>query len=124
MTKEDRLFKAIRRKFTKEELKDVAKGGADAGWHDFTYYSDTYKFYRTYHDEILAELNEMAEDIGEGVMELVKSFRDCKDYSIDEIGKALFAPKSWKNAGDPDIVIANSCAWFALEQVARFVEDE
>lgn len=101
----ERLYRAIRRHLDLGNLRDVVRGGADAGWPGFTYTSDCVRFYRKHKDDIWELLTEAAEQQGMKPMELVASF-----------GRSDMAetPEGFENL----------LAWFALEEIARMVDDQ
>jgi len=62
--------------FSKEQLRDIAQHGADAGWGGLTYYSDTAALYSRFADEIWEALVEDAEEYGyRNVFEFIATFR-------------------------------------------------
>lgn len=102
-----------------ESAGDIARHGADSGWSGFTYYRETVAFARRNRAAILEALQDMASGCGQGVLELVQSFRCIgKDYSLDEIGQAIYAGK-----GDAAQTVLNGLAWYALEEVALAYDD-
>ena len=119
-TRFPRLTRAILRRLNRDELTDVAKHGADAGWSGFTYYSETCAFFKAHKADILEMAKQMADDIGDGGMiQLVRGFRCLgnngkPDYSEDEIAESIYSGR-----GESSDVIRNAMAWFALEEVAR-----
>ena len=121
---EKRLINAIIRQIgDKSWLEDVYKHGADAGYPGFTYYADTCKFYAAYKKDINALAEEMAEDLGEDVLTMVKGFRCLNDgFSNVEIAKTMYGRRTKKEKNDL-CQIDNSLAWFALEEVAREIFD-
>jgi hypothetical protein len=52
------------RNFTKDELAEIARYGADAGWRGLTYTRDIAKLFDTYGDEIWDLVYEDARDFG------------------------------------------------------------
>ena len=87
-------------------MKDVAAHGADGGVPCFTYTTHCAEFYNANEDAIYELLNDTADDMGhESVDELVGTFQR-KDML------------SWPDGRK------NLLAWFALEEVARAMEDE
>lgn len=61
--------------FSKDQLRDIARYGADTGWGGLTYYSDTSALYRRFADEIWEALAEDAEALGHAnVAEFIASF--------------------------------------------------
>jgi len=118
-TRFPRLTRSILRHLDREQLEDVARHGADAGWSGFTYYSDTVAFYKAHKAEILALAQQMAEEFGQDMIEMIRGFRCISnqgkpDYSTSEIAEALYSGR-----GESADLIRNAMAWFALEEVAR-----
>lgn len=114
---EKRLERAIRRKLTKSELRDIAMYGAGGGVPGFTYYSETVKFYRKYRREIVELVEEMAEEFGESPINFVKGFR-CLDATEKEVACTLYG-----TGKQIDENVANALTWFALETLAYERED-
>lgn len=113
----------IRRIGGKEALKDVMNHGADAGYPGFTYYTDTISFFKRHKAAIVEMASEMADDMGtDTTMDLIKSFRCLNnDFTAEEIAQVIYGP--WKD-DDAHTMIANAMAWFALEEVARYIWDK
>jgi len=105
-----------------QTLKDVGRGGADAGWSGFSYYSDTVAFFKKNRKEILELAKNQADDFGMSVVEMVKGFRCMKDIDATEheISDVLYGGRLGGELGDQ---IANGLAWYALEEVARAATD-
>lgn len=102
----------------KERSSDVTNHGISGGFGGWTYYTETTDFTRKNRAKIAELAEEMACDLGEGTLEMIQGF-NClgkQDYSIDEIGRALYG------RGD-DTQILNALAWFAAEEVCREWED-
>lgn len=125
-TRFPRLTRAILRRLDRDQLEDVARHGADAGWPGFSYYHDTAAFYKAHKADILAMAQQEAEEFGQDMLTMIGNFRclatgpDRKtDYTPTEIGEALYSGRGeWAN------VIRNAMAWFALEEVARELNPE
>ena len=103
----------------KQTMKDVCAHGADAGFPGFIYYSDTVKFFDENKDAILEEVKEMASSLGEDALQMIAGFVCLKDakFSTTEIAEAVYGNLK----GDDAVSIKNALAWFALEEVSRFV---
>ena len=101
-------------------LEDVTNHGANSGFCGFTCYSDTIKFFRNNKKLIIELAENMANDLGEDVTNMVKGFNCLKDDELtnSQIGKVLYG--RFLNDGD-NISIMNALSWFALEEVARYV---
>lgn len=128
-----------------DTLRDVNRGGADAGFAGFTWYSDTVAFFKRCRKEIVALAEQQADGMGENTCEMVASFGclagsrlkhdrtdgyDCRTTAhnrailneyMPSVARCLYGGR----LTDDDIDVANALAWFALEEVARaFEEDE
>ena len=105
--------------YFQQSAPDVANHGADAGFSGFTYYTDTGPFYAKNRALIVALVENMADELGEGSAQMVQGF-NClgKDYTMTEIGRTLYGNKSQHNT-----YVANALAWFALEEVANAYAD-
>lgn len=114
---EKRLERAIRRKLTKSELRDIAMYGAGAGVPGFTYYWETSRFFRKYKAEIVRLAEDMAESLGESVIDFVRGFR-CLDATEKEVACTLYGTGKQIDAN-----VANALTWFALETLAYERED-
>lgn len=102
---------------------------ANDGYNGFIYYYDTEKFALEHRELIRDSLRELADSIGEGLIECVRSFNSLKNYKNIEgiIGRCLFASVAELEA-DPDeegciMQVLNSLAWYALEEVAYHIGD-
>jgi hypothetical protein len=90
----------------RETMSDVARGGADAGWSGFTYTTDCVAFFREHEDAIMDLVAQDADDYG---------YKDVATFM------ATFNRADMLDSG-PD-GMANLLAWYALEHVAREVEE-
>jgi len=107
----------------KESLRDVYEHGADSGFPGFTYYSDTCKFYARHKKAINELAEEMADSLGEDVIEMIKGFNCIQgEYSTSDIAKTMYGRRNKKEQNDL-CSIDNALAWFALEEVARDIYD-
>lgn len=101
------LLKAIKEHSGMEESEIIEAGehGADAGWAGFSYYEDTGEFYEKYEDAIWELLEENAESMGEKhPLALIATFKGAQDvHGADQFENLL--------------------AWFALEEVGRWLAD-
>lgn len=101
------LYDAIRAhsNMDDDEIREAGEHGADAGWPGFTYTSDCVEFYTANRTAIWELAQQMADDFGyKNVPELVASFIRSE------------------MADSPD-GFENLLAWFALEKVGRWLED-
>ena len=73
---------------------------------------DCVKFWKKYKKDILKLLENISDDFGQPAVTIVKDFEN-------EIAKALYG----KYNHEYDLIY-NTMVWFALEEVARWFEDE
>ena len=101
-----RLLCAVRMQsgLSYSEIRQAGEHGADAGWAGFTYTVDTVGFYDTHRDDVWELLSDHADDLGMSPLALLASFNRADDVS----DTASFG---------------NLLAWFALEEVGRYVSD-
>lgn len=104
-------------------LEDVVNHGASGGFPGFTYYHDTVAFFRKNKKEIIELAENLANDLGEDVTDMIKNFVCLKDYELSnsQIGKVLYG--RFSDNGD-NTTIMNALVWFALEEVARHEMDK
>ena len=89
----ERIYKAVIKQLGgKESLKDVTNHGADGGFSSFIYHSDTVEFFRKNKKHIIMLAENMANDLGEDVTNMIKGFNCLKDYELtnSQIGKVLY----------------------------------
>lgn len=118
-TRFPRLTRSILRKLDRDQLADVARHGADAGWNGFTYYHETGQFFKSHKADIIEMAKQMADELGESTIGMIRGFRCLgnagkPDYTEDEIAEAIYSGR-----GECADVIRNALAWFALEEVAH-----
>jgi hypothetical protein len=108
-------------------LADCSKHGADGGFPGFTYYSDTLTFFRRNREDIVKNLELMAEELGEDIISMVQGFgvfRYGTPPTPAEVGKALWGTGKLK---DDLTSLYNVFAWFCLEEIShvwyRYLED-
>lgn len=119
-TRFPKLTEAVLENLDLDQLEDVARHGADAGWSGFVYYSDTTAFFRRHKDDILRLASDMAHDMGEDMLAMVAGFRCLHgDYFPSEIAEAIYGGET-----EGSDVIQNAMVWFALEEVARELHGE
>ena len=114
---------------TAETLANVCRCGAAGGFHGFVYYRETREFFAANRTEIIEALRDQlaqgfwSDDSGApvSVIGAVMRFNALKDEDPAEMeesaARALFGPLDDVRAGHLD-VIANPCAWGALEDLA------
>jgi hypothetical protein len=108
-------------------LADCAKHGADSGFPGFTYYSDTLSFFRRNKQDIVKNMELLAEELGEDIISMVQHFgvfRYGTPPTSASIGQALWGTGKLK---DDLTSLYNVFAWFCLEEVShvwyRYLED-
>lgn len=121
------LINAVINRIGMDSVEDVLRGGIDGGFHGFIYYKDTVAFYQRHKKDIIRMAREMADDIGENLMEMIGGFNCLKYYDYksqkwtdaegqEAIGETIYG-------GKIDDMVANALAWFAAEEVCRMFED-
>ena len=104
---------------TPEALEDLhavysSSCGAAGGYSGFIWYSDTVAFWRKNRKKITNLMGYECEGIGyKNTLEMVQGFNSLKDYTADEIARALYG-----RFDDDLTVIYNTFAWYALEETA------
>lgn len=100
------LLSAIRTHSDMDDAQIIEAGthGADTGWPGFCYTADCVEFYRANERAIWDLLEETADQMGMKPLELVSTF-GRSDMAVDLDG------------------LSNLLAWFALEEVGRWLED-
>jgi hypothetical protein len=81
-------------------LTDCAKHGADGGFPGFTYYCDTLSFFRRNKQDIVKNLELLAEKLGEDIIGMVQHFgvfRHGRPPSASDIGRALWGTGKLKD---------------------------
>ena len=102
-----------------EVASDVAKCGANAGWGNFVYYSDTVSFTKRHKQKIISCLKEDALNCGESFANFVSGFNCFKSMSQDGVMDGLYNPKSIHLT-----TVYNGLAWYALESVCYTIVNE
>lgn len=102
----------------KNYVNDICNHGASGGFGGFIYYTDTIAFTTRNHALIMELLNNYANDMGTNVLELLNGFNCFKDMNEHEIFDGLMNKNS-----DDRTTIYNGLAWFALEEVARHINE-
>ena len=102
----------------KESARDVCNHGAAGGFNGFMYCTETEAFTKNNHALIMELLSEFAGDMGVNVLELLSGFNCFKDMTHSEIFDGLINPNS-----DDRATVYNGLAWFALEEAARYFEN-
>nr|DAM80698.1 MAG TPA: hypothetical protein [Caudoviricetes sp.] len=95
---------------------------ANEGYTGFCYHSQTSKFWKENKSAIMENMHELADDLGEDLITMIKgfgNFKDDKSVTYDAIGKALYAPF---NEGESRNIY-DTFAKYALEEVADRFQD-
>lgn len=99
----------------KERAGDVTAHGASGGFSGFIYYADTAAFYARNRAAIAKAVEQLADDLGEDPVELVRNFNCLRGTcSTEEVALTLYGTPRQHGVGT-----ANALAWFALEEVCR-----
>jgi hypothetical protein len=117
-TRQPALTKAVLENIDSDYLEDVCNHGADGGYGNFVYYSDTVKFFDENKDAILERLKEDALSFGCDALEMVCGFGCLRSFELSsiDIAAAIYeADSEWETQ------VKNALAWYALEEVAREV---
>ena len=98
------------------EQLDNVRNGSD-GYGGFIYYKETAKFWKDNKDCIKENMHELAEDLGEDLITMIKGFGNFKnddDITYDVIGEALYGRYNY----DKNMYLYDTFAKYALEEVA------
>ena len=96
----------------KESAPDITRHGISGGYRGFLYYSETVPFAKRNRKAILEMARQQADDLGMGLVEMVKGFNCLKGATETEIVEGL--------AGATDETqVPNGLAWYVGEEVAR-----
>lgn len=102
----------------RDHASDICNHGASGGFCGFVYYTETVLFTTRNHALIMELLNNYADDMGINELELLSGFNCFKDMNEHEIFDGLMNKNSEDRA-----TIYNGLAWFALEEIARYIEE-
>jgi len=100
---------------------------ANDGYDGFIYYHQTCKFALDNRNLIKDCLRDLADGMGESLLDVVKGFNSLKEYKDieDKIGFCLYAPPAEIDQDEDEdgaiTQILNSLAWYALEEVAYHI---
>jgi sugar phosphate isomerase/epimerase len=99
-----------------ETLKDVCRGGANAGFSGFTYSSELLEFYNDNKKLILEELKELASDMGIGLLEMIAGFNCLKGSELtqDEIAEIVYGNSDHECKS----MVIDALCWAVLENTA------
>lgn len=103
------------------EQLNYIRDGSD-GYSGFIYYSETCKFWNDNKEAIIQNMHELADDLGEDLITMIKGFGNFKnDESVtyDTIGNALYGSYN----EEENLYIYDTFAKYALEEVANRFQD-
>ena len=105
----------------KESAQDVVDHGAECGFGNFIYYTDTIAFTTKNRKAIAAYAAEQSTEIGyKDELEMILSFNGLQGYdapiTTSEVARALYGRLA---DTDTKTIIYNALAWYALEEVSR-----
>ncbi len=108
-TSNPKLARAVIRQTGRENLEDIARHGADAGYSGFTYYSDTVSFFKRNRMAIRALAEQQAEDFGQTPMEMIAGFNclknPCdKNELLASIARCLYGTETKHTPGPWQVV--------------------
>lgn len=116
------LIQAVINNIGIDSVEDVNRHGIDGGFTGFIYYSETHAFALKHQKQIVLMLENMADQLGEDVINMVANFGVFRNSPMDkddkkDLYKYLAGVKPEQGA------ITNVMAWFAAEEVCRMFED-
>lgn len=100
-----------------ETCADISKHGIDGGFGSFIYYSDTVPFFNENREGILALAKEQSADFGIGMFEMIAGFNCLNDVDADDVARAIYEDT------EDSTYVRNALAWYAAEEVARYIVD-
>lgn len=118
------LIRAVIRKTGRENLSDIARHGVDGGFAGFTYYTDTVKFFKSHRTAIMELAEEMASQLGEDCIEMIRNFRCLQSHGKPTCTATEIAEALYRGKGEMATQVQNAMAWFAAEEVARAFDDD
>lgn len=104
---------------------DAAEHGADGGFGGFIYYSETGRFTARNRIAIAQAVADMADDLGESPIDMVRGFRCLAglEDADEAIAVALYGGRARNSDVQQSVdLVENALAWFALEEVGRAIE--
>ena len=113
------LINAVINRVGLDAVQDINNHGIDGGFNGFIYYSDTHAFAMRYRKLIVKMLEQIADDMGKEVTEMVSQFGILRNMDNDD-KKDLY---KYLGGGRPGQgAITNVMAWFAAEEVCRMFD--
>lgn len=104
-----------------ESAEAVYRHGIDGGFGGFVYYSDTVPFAEKHRSLIVNRLEELADDLGLDVVNMVSNFGPLRGKMDDDDRLDLYRYLSLTKCKGG--TIPNLMAWFAAEEICREYTD-
>lgn len=102
----------------KEDIHNIYEHGIAADFGKFVYYDDTVKFWRDNRKSITALLEDVAEQMGDDMLQMVcRYFNYDLDLQPTEVAKCIYGRFSLEDRNEQ---IYNVLTWFAAEEVCRW----
>lgn len=116
------VINAVINRIGMDSVKYVNRHGIDGGFNGFIYYSETHSFAIRHRKTIVQMLENLANDLGEEVVQMVSGFGVFRNSPMDnddrkDIYRYLSGAKVEQGT------ITNLMAWFCAEEVCRLFED-
>lgn len=115
------LINAVVRRVGLDSVSDIVNNGIGGGFGGFIYYHDTCAFFKQYRADILRLLNDTADSLFEKPMQVALSFNCFDEDQETAIGQFVYGGKM---TDDETTTVQNGFAWFAAEEVCRWIIDE
>jgi hypothetical protein len=116
-----RLINAVISRVSLDSVSDIVNHGINGGFSGFVYYTDTIAFFDKYKADILRLLKEEADELGEKPIDMALSF-NCFDKDCETaIGQFVYGARI---TDDYAATVKNGFAWYAAEEVCRWIDDE
>jgi hypothetical protein len=109
---------------TETTLADICAHGLEGGFNGFIYTRETVAFFEANREHIVRLAEDMADDMGENVLDMIAGF-NCLGGRGDAKARKEFLPSAGRciygngSVADGDYDVADALAWFAAEEVAR-----
>lgn len=117
-----RLINAVLDRVGIDSVKDIVNNGIDGGFSGFIYYEETHKFAMYYRKDIVAWLQESADQMGEDVVKMVSGFGVFRNSPMDQEDRQDLY--NYLGGGrNKQSTITNVMAWFAAEEVCRLFDN-
>ena len=106
----------------KESARDMARQ-IDGGFSGWIFYTETVKFTQLHKDNIIDMAEGMADQFGQGTMEMILGFGCMKNLgaTVNELSRVIYTGRDTKDGIKTQVY--NCLAWYAAESVARLYDD-